>query len=180
MSGEESRELAASIAKLRRGCKLIKRFCIVCLIGFTASWAVLLALTLFDLVAVGVDGEKVRTVLYILCNGIIISFLLVISVQIFAGIVAGDSPFTMKQVRRFRVTALLLFALAFVEALLAANFSQVVNVPNTYVVYDSVGGAEPVPIDINIMILFFAVMILGVSIVFQYGNLLQRLSDETE
>ncbi len=63
---------------------------------------------------------------------------------------------------------------------MAANFSQVVNVPNTYVVYDSVGGAEPVPIDINIMILFFAVMILGVSIVFQYGNLLQRLSDETE
>lgn len=180
MSGEESRELAASIAKLRSGCNLIKRFCILCLVGFTASWAVLLALTIFDLVAVGFDGEKIRAVLYILSHGLIISSLLVISVQIFSGIVAGESPFTMKQVWRFRVSALLLFVLVLVEALLAADFSHVMNVPNAHVAYDSVGPIEQASVDINITILFFTVIIFGVSVVFQYGNLLQRFSDETE
>lgn len=179
MSGEEHRELNASIDKVKRGCKLIKYVCLICLIAFLFSWVMLLGAMVLDIVSSGLDSIKLRGIIYILLHGIVISILLFISVRVFSSVVAGESPFTMRQVWRFRIAALVLLALVVVEAFVAVGFSQTVQLLGTDMIYDGGYALDRDQIDINIMALFFAAMVFGISVVFQYGSLLQRLNDET-
>lgn len=178
--GEEYRELEKSISGVRHSCKFLKYSCGACLIIFSVAWISLLGIMIASIVVGQVDHEGVKGVLYVLFYGLVIEALLYDAFQSFSDIVSGESPFTTKQVFRFRFASLLLLFLAVIDAALSTGFiyySNVMGISFGAMGNDGVGGSQ---ISINAMALFFAAMLYGVSVLFRYGALLQRLTDETD
>lgn len=117
---------------------------------------------------------------YVLAYGITIMSLLLLATRTFTDIMKGASPFTEKQVNRFRVGALLLVLLTIVDMLLSTSFSYDVNIAAIGFGAHGNYGMEPEKVSVNVLALFFAAILYGISILFRYGVLLQRLTDETE
>lgn len=180
MSGEESRELKASISKVGKACKAIKYICLICFVLFTVLWIVLMCLLTIDLATTGSGGGAIGPFLYVLSHGLAMGALLFVFLKIFSSIVSGESPFTIEQVRRFRLAAALLLLLAVIEAFLSASFSYGSQILGMNVLAAGGSATEQSYININVLALFFAAALFSVSVIFQYGTLLQRLTDETE
>ncbi len=179
MDGEEFQELESSMSKVRRSCKYLKYICMVCLIVFSVAWAALVGVMVFSS-KTQVSSSELREVVYVICCGLMVILLLFAAARSFSDIVNGESPFTMKQVNRFRFAALLLVLLAIVDAILSTNFLYGFDVAGFNVA--AYGGHEmgQAKVNVNMMLLFFSAMLFGVSVLFRYGVLLQRLTDETE
>lgn len=179
MSGEESQELETSIERLVRVCRIIKNISITCFVVFMPSLAIVLGLMLLDLVNSMNVVATLKSLLYVLSYGFVIGALLLISIKIFSNIVSGESPFTIKQAKRFRIAGALLLLLAVVESILSMDFSYSVQLSGVNFAANGSTGAEQSVINIDAMMIFFAVILFSLSVLFQYGILLQRLCDET-
>lgn len=180
MGGEEYRELETSLSGARRACKYLKNIALVCLIVFLFAWLLLLILMIADAAAKGFDAHKLKGMLYVSSYGVVALSLLFVAFRSFSDVVSGESPFTMKQVSRFRYAALLLVVLAIVDAALSTGFTYAFDMAG--INYAALGnhGIESERIRIDAESLFFAVILYGVSVLFRYGVLLQRLTDETD
>lgn len=178
MSGDEYRELESSIAGVRRTCRWVGTSCKIGAVVFAIGWGVLIAIMLFDIAISAIDVGKAKALTYVLLHGSVIGALLLLSISVFSDVAKGEPPFSLKQAARLRAVGLLFAALVVVEAVLSYGFVYTAEVPNAPLqVY--VAGAEQGRVEINVMAAFFAIMLLGLSMVFRYGALLQRLSDET-
>lgn len=181
MSGEEARELKTAIARVRKTATVIKIISISILGVFSFGWVFLTGLVLTSGQSGGfVEGEAIRTLVYVMAYGLVMLLLLLSSVRIFSNIASGESPFTESQVKLFRAVGFLFALLALVEAVLSYGFSYDASVFGTAIVVEGNDGMPQSHIRINAAMMFLAAMFFGLSIVFRYGALLQRLSDETE
>lgn len=91
---------------------------------FSVAWAALVGVMVFSS-KTQVSSSELREVVYVICCGLMVILLLFAAARSFSDIVNGESPFTMKQVNRFRFAALLLVLLAIVDAILSTNFYTV-------------------------------------------------------
>jgi hypothetical protein len=180
MGGEELRELEASLSGAGRVCKHLRNVSLVCSIVFLVACVLLLILMVVDAIAKGFDAHKFKGMLYVVLYGTVILWLLFVAYRSFSDVVDGESPFTIKQVVRFRNAALLLLALAAVDALLSTGF--VYGFCAGGIDFAALGnfGTDQNQIRINAMVVFFAIILLGIASLFRYGVLLQRLADETD
>lgn len=180
MGGEEFRELEASLLGARRVCKHLKNISLVCSAIFLVAWLLLLVLMITDAATRGFDARKLKGMLYVASYGTVTLLLLFVAFRSFSDVVSGESPFTMKQVSRFRYAALLLVMLVIVDTILSTGFTYAFNMAG--VDYSALGnyGMDQKHIRINAEPLFFAVILYGISVLFRYGVLLQRLTDETD
>lgn len=180
MGGEEHRELEESLSGARRACKYLKNIALVCLVVLLFAWLLLITLLIVDAAAKGFNAYNLKDMLYVALYGAMALSLLFVAFRSFSDVVNGESPFTMKQVSRFRYAALLLIALVIIDTVLSTGFSYSFNMAGVNYVALGNHGIDPERIRINAEPLFFAVILYGVSVLFRYGVLLQRLTDETE
>ena len=180
MGGEELRELEASLSDAGRVCKRLKGISLACFVALFIACALLLAQMIMSSVAEGLDAHELKSMLYVVLYGTTALWLISAAHRSFSDVVNGESPFTLKQVARFRSAAFLLFVLAFVDAFLSTGFVYEFAVEGIDIAALGNQGVDQNQIQINAMAVFFAVMLVGVSALFRYGVLLQRLTDETE
>ncbi|WP_101723504.1 hypothetical protein [Eggerthella timonensis] len=180
MGGEEFRELEASLSGARRVCKHLKNISLIFSAVYLVAWLLLLVLMTTDAATAGVDARKLKGISYVASYGVVTLLLLFVAYRSFSDVVNGESPFTMKQVSRFRYAALLLVALVIIDTILSTGFTYAFNMAG--VDYSALGnhGMEQRHLRINAEPLFFAVILYGISVLFRYGVLLQRLTDETD
>lgn len=118
---------------------------------------------------------------FILCVlfGLLIAGLLRIAVLIFDDVAKGESPFSMRQVKRIRLAALLFLVYVVLEMVFPSGQSSLVQQGDFQVNYWVADRSENASIQINFGMLGAAIIFYCLSLVFEYGTLLQQLSDET-
>lgn len=180
MGGEELRELEASLSNAGRVCRHLKNISLACSVVFLVAYVLLLTLMIMDAVTTSFDAHKLKGALFVATYGVVILLLLFAAYRSFSDVVNGKSPFTLKQVARFRNAAFMLFALAVIDAFLSTGFVYGFDVGG--IGFAALGnfGTDQNQIRINAMVVFIAIILLGIASLFRYGVLLQRLTDETE
>lgn len=102
--------------------------------------------------------------------------LILIFISIFSSAAKGDSPFSMVQVKRLRIIAVLLLIYAALESVNAVNVGlmQFDGINSGYI-----SASESAIVAVNFAPIIAAAVIFAFSYVFKYGVLLQEFSDET-
>lgn len=90
----------------------------------------------------------------------------------------GETPFSLKQVKRIRWIALLILADVILSALFSPGVIGMISAGTLDMGYMATSQTSNF-VSINVSELFFAGVLLCLSLVFQYGMLLQKFSDET-
>ena len=122
----------------------------------------------------GTGTQDWLTLVYSLIFAVIVVIVMVLVLLLLRSIRRGDTPFTRSNVRRLRGIGWLLVAFEILQRLLARLFWAVASgrVPDgetvSYYFYSNGG-----------MILMVGLAVLGISLVFEYGVVLQQLDDET-
>ncbi|WP_143412158.1 hypothetical protein [Arabiibacter massiliensis] len=174
------KETAQSLAKVKSICSFIAVtlkivFPIVCL--YWAFTVILIIGTLVNPDAFDFFGtsDLTSTLLYLLYD-ITIAAMFVTFIKIFSDASKGESPFTLLQVKRLRVLALLLLLCGIIDisATASASIMQYGNVDAGY--YST---TDNIVIPINFAPFITAAVIFAFSFVFKYGVLLQEFTDET-
>lgn len=177
MDSSEFRELKSSLAHVVRVCKAIKWGSLIALVCFSLICFAYLIALFISFADQGFTFEEVSALVYCAVHGVVVSLLLAGCFRMFSDVVGGGSPFTTKQVKRIRLASLLLVILVVTEVFLSTDFStqaQVLGVSFGMTSDESRG-----PFAVNVAVLLFAMTLFGFSVLFRYGVLLQRLSDET-
>lgn len=167
-----------STRNVQRICKIISVIFSVC-IGFLVVWWMISLSSMISLL-IGIDGFENSEVsplgltLYIY-HCIVIAALLIVLQRAFAEVAKGKSPFTLTQVKRLRIIAVLLLFLSVIEIAIS------VIAPSLYLDQPTVSTSaanDSLIITIDFMPLIAAAVVYAFSFVFEYGVLLQEDSDE--
>ena len=172
-------DIKESIKKLKKVCKVIRMVCLVCLILFALGWLLFTCMMIIGFVSNKPDSAGLDEIAYLTLFGILAIFMFIIALRMFSDILAGESPFSMKQVKRLRLTGTLFLIYTALEALLSVSFA-----------YDLFGGAGNLGIvtgenavspfiQVNVFTLIVAIVCFGFAVIFKYGVLLQQISDDT-
>ena len=122
----------------------------------------------------GTGTQDWLTLVYSLIFVVIVVIVMVLVLLLLRSIRRGDTPFTRSNVRRLRGIGWLLVAFEILQRLLARLFWAVASgrvqdgETVSYYFYSNGG-----------MILMVGLAVLGISLVFEYGVVLQQLDDET-
>lgn len=178
----ETIDIEKSLARVKKAGRIIEVVCNALFVLAAIGLISMIGLFLFQ--ALGIDlplpiEVSVKALLYGLPTGILtMAFLKVVS-RIFSEVAQGESPFCRKQVNRIRWIAYLLFAKAILEAALSVGTSMIAQVGPYNITYIETGGPSGLSLNIDAGAIFMGVLILCLSIIFEYGSLLQRFTDET-
>ena len=99
--------------------------------------------------------------------------------RIFKDIASGSSPFSRENAKRIRWVSYLLIIDVLVELVLSPGFGVIVHMSGVDVGYIASGATQYPILPVNFGALVGSVIGFCLSVVFEYGYLLQRLSDET-
>jgi len=171
--------LRESIERVKKICKAIRVVCIVCLICFTIGWIIFTWLLVFKYLAGGSEQVELSEIAYLVLFGLLTISLLIVALRIFSDIVAGESPFILKQVKRFNWVGILFLFYTALEALLSVSFSYSLFGEGDF--YGIVGGSNVATsfIKVNALTFIAAIVCFGLAVIFKYGVLLQQISDDT-
>lgn len=176
--------LEADLAEANSSLKHIRKICQAISIGLRAIfiliciyWVVVVVSMLAALLQPGsVDGDaSALSVLLYIAYGIIIAILFVIF-RIFSSTSKGESPFSMKQVKRLRMISCLLLLYAVLDSAITLNTAamQLETFNSGYISTN-----ESTVLTLNFAPFVAAAVVYAFSFVFKYGVLLQEFSDET-
>lgn len=177
--------LEADLAEANSPLKHIRKICQAISIGLRAIfiliciyWVVVVVSMLAALLQPGsVDGDaSALSVLLYIAYGIIIAILFVIFIRIFSSTSKGESPFSMKQVKRLRMISCLLLLYAVLDSAITLNTAamQLETFNSGYISTN-----ESTVLTLNFAPFVAAAVVYAFSFVFKYGVLLQEFSDET-
>ena len=182
MEINEYEEIESALNRIKRISKIVQILLKVALICFTLFLAFLLAAIMFSLLLPASLPEditvNVSSLLFLVVFGAVTWLLIKIILDIFGDVVNGKSPFTMQQVKRFRLVAALFLVSAIIEAVTSIGVMPIIfagSMGINYVTSPSLASS----MTINAGNLFCAMIFWALSLVFKYGVLLQRFSDET-
>lgn len=102
-----------------------------------------------------------------------------IASMIFKDIASGKSPFTNDNIKRLRRLCWLMVLAALAGAVISPGFFTAVRFPGFNFGYEASDSMQLISIPIDIKLLVAAGVCYGLSCIFEYGSLLQSLSDET-
>lgn len=176
---EDIIEAETSLSRVYKACKSIDILIKVAFVVFCVAWlfsTFFMAYSLFNPeMQAEVNELNVFRVFLHLAYGFVIAFIFAIFIGIFSDVAKGNSPFVMKQVKRFRLIALLFVVYAVLDFLISSNniLMQFGGMVSGYVSTN-----DSAIVSVNVMPLVFAGIFFALSFVFQYGVLLQDFSDE--
>ena len=178
---KEYEAIDKSLSNVRKAGKVAKVICDLLIVAIGIVWIALLAFSVLGKFAGSEDNPfsvNLGTLLYfsvVLC--LIAVFLKVLS-RIFSGVVNGESPFQKKQVERIRLLSYIMIAKALIEAAFSVGNSLIVQIAgwNFMCIDSGLMSGRIAYVDAGALCLAAVVMCL--SIVFEYGALLQRLTDD--
>lgn len=184
MAADEIQETEHSLTRLKKVSKAISLafrvfFCIYCVI-----WIALVCIFAFSAFSKTADGYPMLMGIAPLISCLIFGFLMAVAIRfatlIFADVAKGESPFTTCQVKRIRWVAIVFLIYVVIEAIVPSGLASVVQNEALHVGYRISEAPLDVPVfKVNFGMLGAAVIFYCLSLVFEYGTLLQRLSDET-
>ncbi len=170
----------AMLKQANKACRGINLFMKALLAVFCLCWLAVLVRIVFSLLGSELaEGSMPANAFSLVLHfgyGAVIVALFVVFIGVMSGVAKGESPFVMTQVKRLRIIAGLLGVYALVDCAISAN-KVLMQYDGMNVVYISAGYNMVIPI--NVAPLIAAAVVLAFSYVFQYGVLLQELSDET-
>ena len=176
---EELSEAQSALKRIQRISKYMAVILKAAVILFCLVWvAIIIALGLMALSFIPSNSAvEASTVIPFGFYGFATILLLIILQGVFSDIAKGSSPFTKKQVRRFRWAALVLFLGAVLEALFSSGAQFLIQSENMNVEYrDSSNGNI---LSINAGSILGSALLLTMSFVFEYGVILQEFTDDT-
>lgn len=166
----EISEITKSLIKTVKICSILHAVTVILLLIFSGASLVTLGISV-------TSGSDLTTVCHLLISSILVIVMLSILAKILYEPIIGKSPFSSKQPKRFIELGITVFAKFAVDMLtplfVASEFSQ--NIAINYAPLPNSGQI----LDINITLLLFSLIFVSLSVVFKYGTLLQKLSDET-
>ncbi|MEG0503588.1 MAG: hypothetical protein RR547_02995 [Raoultibacter sp.] len=150
---------------------------------FCTAWAIMFAALCILAFFPGFisDSPSIGLMPIVMCIvfGSLVAILLRSAWQVFRDVPKGGSPFSRTQVRRIRRIAYVLLAYAVAEMIFSAGTALLVSGGDTVIGYSVTSGQDVPIISINVGMFAFSIIFYCLSLVFEYGTLLQRLSDET-
>lgn len=180
MQYEDKAEAEDSLSRVHKACRFIGVVVKIIFIVFCVCWLSTVCMMVYSLITSDATGSTenvstLRTIMYFI-HGFAVALIFIVFIGIFTDAVKGQSPFVMKQVKRLRLIAGLLVVYAVIDIFISGHIGliQYDGFDSGYV---STGGNEIIPI--NLAPIIGASVAFAVSFVFQYGVLLQELSDET-
>lgn len=178
MALEEVEALERSLGKMKHVGSAVRVICNVASVLVVAIWAVMIGLVLYRAIvgeggSLGVDilADILFPTLFL---GWMFAFVRIVA-NVFTDMKQGSSPFNEKQVWRIRWLAIMMVLFAVLDSVFAYTSTTLFGT----VALSSAPGPEGPEIKINIGALFMSLVLFCLSVVFEHGTLLQRLSDET-
>lgn len=173
-------ETAHSLIRVRKVCKFLCSAMKVLFVVFCLGWVAVSGATVYSLINPDAFDivNNVSWLSSVLCivYGAIAAGIFLVLIAIFSDASNGDSPFTMKQVKRLRIISAMLVLYAVVDFVASASM-PFTRVDNLGLGYAAITAKTVIPI--NFTPIIAAAIIFSFSYVFKYGVLLQKLSDET-
>ena len=179
MSDDETKVLHTSIAKMKLYCKAIRIVCFVSLIVFISILAVLIGLQIYEHINGSVDEAGIKEIIYQIVFGLLVCFVLIVTLRALSDIVAGNSPFSMAQVRRLRLIGVALVLFALVESFLSIPLFFSTDIAGQFIAVVSENGSVAPIIKVNLTAIIASLACFGLAIICKYGILLQEISDDT-
>ena len=180
---EEGQRVEASLDRIRKFSKVVGAILRVSFVLVLLYWLAFTALSIVSMtfsVDFGIETtESIYVLLVLLGIGFIMAILLKIGSDVFKDVALGESPFTLVQARRFKAVSLIVLVYVLLEAPLSPGCMALLQMSGIDVGYVFVDYASSPSISINIGALLVAAVFFSLSLVFEYGLLLQELSDET-
>ena len=181
MAAKEKSETEESLSRIQRISKVINRFLkviAVLLFVFLVITLVLTILCSFGLIDSGLSSNPFDLVILGTYGLVIVSLVYVVS-NMFSDVAQGESLFTLVQVKRFRAIAILLLAYVVLDAFMSTGTVAQIHVGELELGYDVVESAVGSTLSINVGALLGSGFFGALSLIFEYGVLLQNFSDET-
>lgn len=183
MAIDELGDTELALNRLNRIARFLSKGFQVVFVLYCIAWIALLGVFFVAAFFPGVisGSESSGPWPFVLCIlfGLLIAGLLRIAFLVFNDVAKGESPFSMRQVKRIRLAAFLFLAYVILEMLFPSGQSSLVQQGNFMVNYWVADKSDHVSIQINFGMLGAAIIFYCLSLVFEYGTLLQQLSDET-
>ena len=183
MAFEDINKTEESLSRLKRTSRIIRTllkfsFFLFCLLWVVAL-IILTALLVNPQIVPGADAANGITLLFVGAMGGLIAFILRVAFLVFDDVSKGESPFTKRQVKRIRWVAYALLIYAVIDMLFPTGEAFLMQEGNFHFAYSVTNGPNNPSISINVGALATAIIFYCLSLVFEYGTLLQQLSDET-
>lgn len=163
-------DIRASLLKTRKCCRIIG----VALFAAVCAVVLLCCILLFAVIlnAPASSLSLVAIIAFVVMRGALISAVLWFSSKVFRDAGANLTPFSDHQTIRLRIIAGLLLALMLVEAFFGIDYSSTLDVLGVQFEF----AIETMP-SLNIPALVLAAVAFCMSVIFQYGALLQEDED---
>ncbi|MEA5020175.1 MAG: hypothetical protein VB027_07385 [Gordonibacter sp.] len=180
MMDEDSRATANSLMRINKVCMGIKIVLKVVFVIICISWVLVAGVMILSSAGVLSSGESedmgIVPILLHIVRGCVVAVLFVILIGVFSEAAKGESPFTLKQVKRLIMMSLALLTYALLEIIFSAS-SVMLQLGNLNSGYISTGSSAIITVDFSPFIA--AAVVFAFSFVFEYGVLLQEFSDDT-
>jgi len=177
---KEELAYTAALSKVRKACRIAYLVIRVLFIMGLIVWMLLLVTCILLLVFPGflglVGSVDVPTVVQIIVSGLMVILMLWFVLLVLKDMYKGGSPFTLVQSKRIRAIAYVLFARVVVGAFLSSGLLPLFAKENVFVGFQSTDPTQPT-LFVDVGTLIIAVVFYCVSLVFEYGTLLQREKD---
>lgn len=180
MRENEATRALKSQARMKKICARVSTILKVIFVLLCIYWICVACLFIYSLVSPNLhsstnQNDSIQLGFY-LVFGLIVGTIFILLIRIFSDAIRGEAPFTMAQVKRLRLIALMLVIYAIVDTFVTAS----------NLVYQSGGFESGFAITnqntvfaMNFGPIVTAAAIFAFSFVFKYGVLLQEFSDET-
>ena len=181
MLTKEESETEVSLSRIQRISRIINRILKVIAVLLLAFLVVIIALSTlcsFGLIDVGLSAGPLD-LLILSAYGLVIVGLVYVIANMFSDVAQGESPFTLAQVKRFRVIAVLLLIYVVLDAFMSTGTVAQIHIGELELGYDVVESAAGSTLSVNVGALLGSGFFGALSLIFEYGVLLQKFSDET-
>jgi cytochrome b561 len=175
---DDKEQLSASVNKMKKVCGVIKVLCVISLVLVAAVYLVGVAVMILFNQNNAQSQVGLVEFIYHISEGVLVFLLMFMFMRVFSDVVAGDSPFTMKQVRRLRIAGSLFLAFALLQLFLPLGYLFSTSFQSVNVSFESTEYGQLMP-TIKLSVFFASFICYGIAIVFKYGIQLQQLSDDT-
>lgn len=176
MAFEEEKEQGASLERIKKACKIAYRFTTVIYIIFAIYWLFLLGLEVFAIInpyfSLFVYPSSIPSIASNVIFGLIIFLIIKSGADLFKEIRDKGAPFSLLQVKRIRRISYLLILKAIYDVLVPATFSPIFAYKDIDVSY--INSNQTMEVFVNPETILFAILFFCISLIFQYGVLLQH------
>lgn len=181
MAFEEEKQYNTLLSKVQRASHkaytVLRAIFYGCCLFFLIMFLFILASFLFKIPGLTIVSFDPLTLIQIVVSGLLSLLLIRFAVLIMRDVVKENSLFTKVQSRRIRYMSYTLFAQIIFE--LASAFIMPVLYTYDQLIFSAYTSAgNEYTVFINFQTLAFAMILLCLSLVFEYGSLLQRDKDE--